>query len=56
MKNKVFDCVEMKRKASSRIRRKLKGLSTDERLNFWNSRYVSLKKRVSKQKPIAKPS
>lgn len=56
MKNKEFDCVEMKRKASSRIRRKLKGLSIDKKINFWNSRHVSMKKRVTKQKSVIQPS
>ena len=35
MKNKKFDCVEMKRSAAEKIEQQLETLSPGERLAFW---------------------
>ena len=41
--NKEFDCVEMKRDGAAELQKKLKGMSLDEELNFWNERTQMLK-------------
>lgn len=51
--NKEFDCVEMKRKGSERLRKKLAGLSIAEELIFWKERNKALlqeQKRLIKRK------
>jgi hypothetical protein len=53
MKNKKFDCVEMKHRAAEKIAEKLKGLSRKAELSYWHSSYNSMKassrKKMSKQ-------
>ena len=34
-RKKRFDCVDMKHRASERIRKELEGKSTDERIAYW---------------------
>jgi len=46
MKNKIYDCVEMKHRAAQRIHNNLKNMSTEEKLSYWNNRYTLMKKRV----------
>lgn len=35
---KIFDCVEMKRAGSLRLYRRLKGMTLDEKVAFWQKR------------------
>ncbi len=44
MKNKKFDCVEMKRVAAEQIERQLESLSPEERLAFWRQGEEDLKR------------
>lgn len=47
MKSKTFDCVEMKRKAAEKIYEKIKDMSVEDELRFWNG---AEKKMVEKRK------
>ena len=38
MKTKTFDCVEMKRRGSLRIREETKDLTPDEKVEYWKKR------------------
>lgn len=42
--NKHFDCVDMKHKASERIRKELEGKSKEERLAYWHEEEVNQRK------------
>ncbi len=44
MKNKKFDCVEMKRKSQEMIYNEIKNMSVAEELDFWNKGTAKLKK------------
>ncbi len=46
MKNKTYNCVEMKHRAAQRIHNNLKNMSTEEKLSYWNNRYTAMIKRV----------
>jgi hypothetical protein len=48
MKNKEFDCVEMKHRAAEEIGKKLKNFSSKERLSYWNKRFQKMKTRTTK--------
>jgi hypothetical protein len=50
MKNKEFDCVEMKHRAAEKIGEKLKNYSSQERLFYWNKRYNKIINRRPKMK------
>jgi hypothetical protein len=43
MKIKTFDCVEMKRGAAQRIHEELKGLSLQEKVDYWRHRSQQLR-------------
>ena len=45
MKNKTFDCVEMKREGARRLQARLAGMSREARLEFWRARTVALRAR-----------
>lgn len=42
-KNKEFDCVEMKRKGSEELRKKIDDFTIEEELKFWAERTKKLK-------------
>ena len=42
---KTFDCVEMKRQGAERVQKKLKGMTPEERLAYWNKKYEQLAQR-----------
>ena len=43
MKNKSFDCVEMKRKGAEAVYQKVASLSKEQQLEYWRQGSVSLK-------------
>ena len=43
IKAKKFDCVEMKRKCQSKVRSKLKGMTREQELAYWQGRDQELK-------------
>lgn len=45
MKNKKFDCVEMKRKSQELIYSEIRNMTVAEELEFWKKGTVNLKKR-----------
>ena len=45
MKNKSFDCVEMKRKAAVKIYEKMKNMSREEQIAYWKERSEGFIKR-----------
>ena len=56
MNKKQYDCVEMKHRAAEKIGNKLRHLSLEKRLSYWNNRYRKMKKRVTKQRVTAQKS
>ena len=38
MKTKTFDCVQMKRRAAERIHEETKGLTLEEKIDYWRRR------------------
>ena len=49
MKNKEFDCVEMKHRAAEKIGKKLQRYTRRERLLYWNNRYENMKMKIGKK-------
>lgn len=45
MKTKTFDCVEMMHKGAAEVRRRLKGMSEKERIEYWRKRTEQLRAR-----------
>ncbi len=43
---KTFDCIDMKRAASLKIHKKLKGLSTEERVAYWEKRHQEIQEEL----------
>lgn len=48
MKNKPFDCVQMKRCGAERVRKQLEGKSFEQQLEYWQKGTEDLK-RLQKQ-------
>jgi hypothetical protein len=46
MKNKSFDCVEMKRKGAEDIYRKVASLTIEQQLEYWRKGSASLRKQI----------
>lgn len=46
MKNKSFDCVEMKRKGAESVYKKVASLSIEEQLEYWRKGSASLRKQM----------
>jgi Zn ribbon nucleic-acid-binding protein len=46
MKNKSFDCVEMKRNAAVQIGARLSGCSIQDQLAYWNQKAAELLERL----------
>ena len=44
MKNKAFDCVEMKRKGAEVVYQKVSALSPEQQLEYWRQGSATLKK------------
>jgi hypothetical protein len=44
MKNKTFDCVQMKRRGSELVRKQLEGKSFKQQLEYWQEGTSELKK------------
>jgi hypothetical protein len=47
MKNKKFDCVEMKRKSQEEIYKDIKKMTPAEELDFWHKGTLKLKEKQS---------
>ena len=47
MKNKKFDCVEMKRKSQDEIYKDIKKMTPAEELDFWKKGTLKLKEKQS---------
>jgi hypothetical protein len=54
MKNKEFDCVEMKHRAAEKISNELKHFTPKERLSYWNKRYQRMKARMTKRTSVTR--
>ncbi len=50
MKTKKFDCIEMKRKSQELIYDKIKKMTPDEELEFWQKGTNSLRQRQNSSK------
>jgi hypothetical protein len=46
MKNKSFDCVEMKRKGAEAVYQKVASLSIEEQLEYWRKGSASLRQQM----------
>jgi len=46
MKNKSFDCIEMKRKGAEAVYLKVASLSIDQQLEYWSKGSASLRKQM----------
>lgn len=46
MKNKKFDCVDMKRKGAEAIYRKVSSLSTEQQLEYWREGSAALRQQM----------
>ena len=44
MKNKTFDCVQMKRKGAIMIKRRLRGKTIEKQMKYWQKGTEELKK------------
>ena len=54
MKTKTFDCVEMKRKAASRIYEETKNLSLEEREAYWQRKSEEFLRKQEARKRVAR--
>ena len=48
-KKKDFDCVEFQHEAGRRIMEKLKGLTREQELDYWNRAYEKMLRRKKRQ-------
>jgi len=46
MKNKSFDCVEMKRKGAEGVYQKVASLSIEQQLEYWRKGSASLRQQI----------
>jgi len=46
MKNKTFDCVEMKRKSAEALHQKIASLSMEQQLEYWRKGSASLRRKM----------
>jgi hypothetical protein len=49
MKNKKFDCVDMKHRAAVKIAEKLKGLSRKAELTYWHISFKNMTSKIYKK-------
>jgi hypothetical protein len=54
MKNKSFDCVEMKRKGAEVIYQKVASLSVEQQLEYWRKGSDSLRKQMKPVKEVGR--
>ena len=45
MKTKIFDCVEMKRQGSLRIHERIKGMTFEQKVEYWRQRSEAFRRR-----------
>ena len=55
MKTKTFDCVEMKRRGAARVREKLKDMTPQEQLAYWDKKTSELRSRQDKLRKRVNP-
>ncbi len=46
MKNKIFDCVEMKRKCAEAVYQKVASLSVEQQLEYWRQGSALLREKM----------
>lgn len=57
MRNKTFDCVEMKRKGARKVYEALKGKTRDEQVEYWRARNSDLQAWLESRKTaVSSPS
>ena len=52
MKNKSFDCVEMKRKGAEAIYRKVSSLSIEQQLEYWHEGSATLRQQIKQANEV----
>ena len=52
MKNKSFDCIEMKRKGAEKIYQKIGALSFEQQLEYWRKGSASLKQLMNQMDEV----
>ena len=56
MKNKSFDCVEMKRKGAEAVYQKVAALSIEQQLEYWRKGSASLRQQMKPAKEVDRGS
>ena len=56
MKNKTFDCVEMKHKAAAQIYKEIKGMTLKQELLYWEKQTEILRQRILRKKAKSRSS
>jgi hypothetical protein len=56
MKNKSFDCVEMKRKGAEAIYQKIAALSIEQQIEYWRKGSASLRQQMKPKKKVDRDS
>jgi len=54
MKNKSFDCVEMKRQGAEKVHQKIVSLSMEQQLEYWRKGSASLRQIMKPAKETGK--
>jgi hypothetical protein len=54
MKNKSFDCVEMKRKGAEAIYQKVASLSMEQQIEYWRKGSASLRQQMKRVNKVDK--
>jgi hypothetical protein len=49
MKNKIFDCVEMKRKGAEAVYQKVAALSVEQQLEYWRQGSARLREQMQER-------
>ena len=52
MKNKRFDCVEMKRRGAARIHERLKNMTLEQKIDYWRRRSQAF--RVEQEREVTR--
>ncbi len=56
MKNKQFDCVEMKHKGAERVYQAIAGLSKEQQIDYWRRGGEGLRQAIEKAQEKTTPS
>ncbi len=56
MKNKSFDCVEMKRKGAEAIYQKVSSLSMEQQIEYWRKGSASLRQQMKRANKVDRGS